>query len=54
MCECVEDGIKVENGKLYSYDDERWYVIQNAKFCPFCGNKLQDEWSLEKNNLLQI
>lgn len=42
MCDCGEDGLKVEGNQLLVYTDgyDEWSPIENAKFCPFCGNCL--------------
>lgn len=44
MCNCGQDGLKVQNNRLFAYDagyEEDWYEIEAAKFCPFCGERLQ-------------
>ena len=52
MCQCGENGLKIDNNKLCVFDDgcEEWYPIENAKFCPFCGIALQPERLSEKTS----
>lgn len=51
MCNCGKNGIKIENQKVLTHDSEwGWELVEDAIFCPFCGENLQPERSKREDD----